>query len=135
MAQSTGFIPLVSLVVFVLVFIEHHLRQVWLKKGRWELPLGYTGWDLQVVITLKSLTMQSNNSASSLTSLCLLQPGILWVPFLGCVYWCQTMMFFCCEILFGCTPALTLYDLGSFGPEQSCGRLAESGVGKVKGSR
>lgn len=56
-AQLTDFIPLVSRVVFVLVFIEHHPRQMRLKKGRWELPLGYTGWDLQVVITLKSLTM------------------------------------------------------------------------------
>lgn len=39
-AESTGFIPLISHVVFVLVFIEHHPRQVWLEKGRWELPLG-----------------------------------------------------------------------------------------------
>lgn len=55
--KSTGFIHLVSHVVFVLVFIEHHLRQVWLEKGRWELSIVYTGWDLQVVITFKSLTM------------------------------------------------------------------------------
>lgn len=38
--------------------------------------------------------MQSSDSASSLTSLRLLQPGILWVPFLGCVHWYQTGMFF-----------------------------------------
>lgn len=93
-AQSMGFIPLISHVVFVLVFIEHHPRQVWLKRGRWELPLRYTGWDLQVLITLRSLTMQSNDSASSLTSLCLLQPGILWVPFLGGLHWCQMVTFF-----------------------------------------
>lgn len=96
--ESTGFILLVSHVVFVLVFMEHHPRQVWLEKGRWELPLGYTGWDLQVVITSKSLTMQSDDSASSPTSPGLLQPGILWVPFLGCVDWYQTVAFSYWEI-------------------------------------
>lgn len=133
--ESTGFIPLISHVVFVLVFTEHHPRQVWLEKGRWELPLGYTGWDMRVVITLNSLTMQSDDSASSLTFPGLLQPVILGAPFLGCVHWYQTVAFFCCEICLGCTPALTLYDLGSCGPKWSCGRPAESGVGKVKGSR
>lgn len=64
--------------------------------------------------------MQSSDSASSPTSLRLLQPGILWVLFLGCVHWYQTGMVFCYEIWFGCTPAFSLYDLGSFGPEQSC---------------
>lgn len=49
--ESMGFVPLISHVIFVLVFIERHLRQVWLVKGRWELPLGYTGWDLQGAIT------------------------------------------------------------------------------------
>lgn len=49
--ESTGFVLLISLVIFVLGFIQHHLRQVWLEKGRWELPLGYTSWDLQGVIT------------------------------------------------------------------------------------
>lgn len=95
--ESTGFIPLVSHVVFVLVFMKHHPRQVWLEKGRWELPLGYTGWDLQVVITLKSLTTQSM-TASSLTSPGLLQPGILWVPVLCCVHWYQAVVFFSSEI-------------------------------------
>lgn len=49
--ESMGCVRLVSHVIFVLVFIERCLRQVWLEKGRWELPLGYTGWDPQGIIT------------------------------------------------------------------------------------
>lgn len=41
--EAMDLVPLISPVIFVLVFIEHHLRQVWLVKGRWKLSLGHAG--------------------------------------------------------------------------------------------